>query len=179
MEQLAIQCMEDTDNQGFTLRTIWNGYKVELFCSYNYYGTPSLDGEFRPENAVGYSFIVDTPGEPTGIVGSSYSGTNRLASCQCADWQWNGIATIINYDLHMDTYEVETSVLSTGTVQMVNSLRDGNYVENYTYFTTTTTYSEGIEIAYNGESQRSDDVLWSLISGIQVQSENILDVLYW
>ena len=179
LEQLAIQCMEETNNQGFMLRTIWNGYKVELDCSLGSYNVPHLDGEFRPENAVGYSFIVDTPGEPTGIAGSSYSGTSRLASCQCVDWQWSGIATITEYTIFMDSYEVDTSILSTGTVPMVNSLRDGDYVKNYTYFTSTSTYSEGMEISRDGEPVEPDNSLWSIITGIRVPSEHTLDFLYW
>ena len=181
LEKLAIKCMNDTDDQGFgTLRTIWNGYKVELSGSHSYYDTPSLNGEFRPENGVGYSFSVDTPGEPTGVIGSSYSGGSRLASCQCVDWQWNGMATIIDYDIMMDTYEVDRHLLSTSTVPMVNSLRDGDYVQDYTYFTTITTYSEGLPIAHDGEpyQQESEETLWSIIAGHFI-SEHIKDELYW
>ena len=179
LEQLAIQCMDDTHNQGFTLLTTWNGYKVRLSCNYSHYNSPSLDGEFRPENSVGYSFFVDTPGEPTGIAGSSYSGTSRLASCQCMDWQWNGVANIIEVNILMDTYEVETSLTSTGTVPMVNSLRNGDFVCNYTYFTTTTTYSEGITVSIDGEPAETDDIYWSIVGGMNGPLEDILDYLYW
>lgn len=180
LEQLAIQCMADTNNQGVpVIRTIWNGYKVEFSCDKSYYNAPSLHGEFRPENAIGYSFFIDTPGEPTGVVGSSYGGISRLASCQCFDWQWNGIATIVDVDLLMDTNKVDISTLSNGTVPMVNSLRDGDYIQNYTHFTVTTTYSDGIIIALDGEAQEANNVFWSIISGLNGPQENILGSLYW
>lgn len=182
LEQLVNQCMEETENQVFAFRTIWNGYKVEFFCNHNYYGTPCLNGEFRPKDATGYVFSVTIPGEPTGVEGSSYGTVNRLAACQCIDWQWNGTATIMDVDLSMGTDKVDISILSNGTVPMINSLRDGDYIQDYTYFTTVTTYSMGRTIACDGEVQEFDSTFWGICSGYDGPVDGnqfTLDALYW
>lgn len=197
LKQLAFQCAESIGDQGFfTLRTIWNGYKVELYSEsseiYNYNNTtysfgPYLYGEFRPENGIGYAFSVSTPGEPAGVEGSNYGTDTMLASCQCVDWQWNGMATIVDIDINMERGKVEISPRYNGTVPMVNSLRNGDYVQNYTDHTLIMTYSNGMDITdyngkgmvYTGDAGELDNTFWSVIDGYTGPLENILDDLYW
>lgn len=185
LRQLLNQCLTDTQNNNFILRTIWKGYKVELSLTLPppdlSRSSPMLVGEFRSEDSTGYSFMVHIPGEVTGVTGSSYGYLNRLSSCQCLDWQWNGIATIMDVDIRMDSDKIDISLISNGTVQMVNNLRTGDYVQDYKSFTKITTYQNGITIAHDGETQEPDNVFWGIIFGHNgpLEGQAILDSLYW
>lgn len=157
---------EDPRDIGVILiRTIFAGYKVEFFVGFPNEKRENMmvDIEFRPENGIGYCVSI-----------CETSDWNcRWASCECANWQWNGIATIIEI--------VSGDKSNEGTVPIKNGLRDGTFVRDYEYFTSTTVYRGGLVIEYDGEPQEPDNTYWSMIGGYYgpLEDQVVLDRLYW
>ena len=160
--QLGKQYTESLDNsKNGTLRilTTLNEYKVNFTIQLN----SRLNIEFRPENGVGYcAYAIE-------------GGDCRRASCACVDWQWNVVAEIIG------THDTGSYSRNIWTGPLQNSLRNGTFQEKYTDGHTTTvwesTYKDGILTSSEGDSQESNDILWSVLYGFEAQSAS--DDLYW
>lgn len=156
------QCIESSGL--CVIRTIMDGYKVE-FSFDGQMEFMQMDIQFRPENGTGYAaHITEKQGESV--------WSSRWASCNCSNWQWNGTASVKD--------ESGDGHIVSGSVQLIDSLRDGVLIQDYTYFTTTTVYQDGLVVERDGKPQVSDGVFWGITSGFSSPSDQfVLDELYW
>ena len=128
--------------------TEWNGYKVLMWLpqdhdqeGFQYH----MELILRPENGTGYWF--DSQCYTTPSTGDQWFDPYEeytYAVCPCADWQWNGAATVsVTKDSYFNSVDKTsttrvitamhdtTSSVTTGT--MANSLRRGDFEEDYSY----------------------------------------------
>ncbi len=169
MRLLLEECLNSTDLAGASFLTVWGEYKL-LFQAYSNGNDETISVEFRPENGTGYTGSYHL-----------YTASARWASCSCEDWQWNGSATIIDADEweHASGETVVSMIETTGPME--NSLRNGVFVTDYAYFTSTTQYQNGLTVKVDGEAQEPDNIYWGIYGGHYGPLDNPVELglLYW
>ena len=142
LSQLGKQYIDSTGCDSVFIRTILDGYKIEYRSRFStFHGEMETPIEVRPENGTGYDAYIT----------ESVGGHRTL--CECAEWQWNGIATYTIID-NGKKYDEETFI-------MENGLRNGT--------------------GSLSSTEKPDGNFWGISSGYPgpLEDQWTLDQLYW